>query len=137
MGIAVDVRASPAAEVQAAIAAGSFDLALVSTAVAEVPLEPLLNVPTPGEQVAQVLRVAALTERAADRVGLLQAALTLVGEAGPTIPEAQARRWQQEARMQDARMRRASCTPKRSMSYDNVLLIIGATVCLLMPLLLQ
>lgn len=87
-------------ELRASLGVSSFDLALVAAAVDDSPLEPLMGVPTASEQVAQVFHVAALTERAADRVGLLQAALALLTEVGGAMPEADIRRWRREAETQ-------------------------------------
>jgi len=87
-------------DLRASLNVGSFDLALVATAVADTPAEPLLGMPTASEQVVQAFRVAALTERAADRVGLLHAAVTLLNEAGSAIPATDSQRWRQEAQDQ-------------------------------------
>jgi hypothetical protein len=57
--------------------AGVFQLALVATAP-PIPLEPVAPMPTGREQIEQVLRVARLSDRAADRVALLESALRLV-----------------------------------------------------------
>ena len=57
--------------------AGVFELALVATAPPLV-LEPVAPMPTVREQVDQVLRVAALSDRAAERVALLESALQLL-----------------------------------------------------------
>jgi len=47
-----------------------------------VPLEPMLGMPTPREQLDQVLRLAAMAPNATDRVTLLQSALAMVNENG-------------------------------------------------------
>jgi len=62
-----------------------FELALVANP-AEVELEPLLGMPTAREQIGQLIRVAELTPRVAERVSLFQAALALLAEAGEVIP---------------------------------------------------
>ena len=61
-----------------------FDLSLVAMA-ADIPLEPLAGMPSLREQLDQVLRVAALTERPSERVALLQTALALLNEAPATM----------------------------------------------------
>jgi hypothetical protein len=78
----------------------SFDLALVANAVDEGALEPLLGGPGAREQLEQIFKVASLTGRVADRVGLWQAALAFLDEAGPRLSEVDARRWRQEAQAQ-------------------------------------
>ncbi len=93
-------------DLRATLGITSFDLALVASAEPDAPPEPLLDAPSISEQVVQVFRVAALTERAADRVGLLNAALAMLGEAGATIPESQAKRWRQDAQTQIRREER-------------------------------
>ena len=90
-------------DLRASLGVSAFDLAFVATAVDDAPPVPVIGAPTPSEQVAQVFRVVSMTERAADRIGLLQAALALLGEARSTIPAADAARWRQEA---EARIRR-------------------------------
>jgi len=72
-------------DLRAATGARSFDVALVARAP-DVVLEPLAAMPSPREQIDQVLRLAALTEHPAERVVLLRAALEVLGDAGPTIP---------------------------------------------------
>lgn len=83
-------------DLRASLGITSFDLAFVANAADEPPLVPLLDAPTFSQQMAQVFTVAGLTERAADRIGLLQAALVLLNEAGPLIPQAEVRRWRDE-----------------------------------------
>ena len=72
-------------DLRAAAGVGAFDLTLVAMAD-EVPLEPLLGMPAASEMVGQILAVAKLAERSAERVALLQSALALVHEAGAVIP---------------------------------------------------
>jgi hypothetical protein len=69
---------------RATLGIGQFELALVAP-TPDVPLEPLLGMPSPGEQFEQVLRVARLTGRAAERVALLQAALTVLDQPNVLI----------------------------------------------------
>ena len=57
----------------------SFDMTLVAMAPPVEILE-LAIIPSPREQVDQIFRVANLTERAADRVALLQSAIVLLDE---------------------------------------------------------
>jgi len=59
----------------------NFDLALVATAPS-VALEPVLGMPTPREQLDQLLRLAVMTPNSTDRVTLLQSALSMVNENG-------------------------------------------------------
>ena len=68
------------------VAAGisTFAVALVAMAP-EFELEPIVGMPSLREQVDQVFRVAGLTERAAERVALLQTALVMLNEAGSAI----------------------------------------------------
>ncbi len=83
-------------ELRASLGITSFDLAFVASAVDDPPLVALLDAPTLSQQMAQVFTVAALTERASDRIGLLQAALALLNDAGSSIPQAEARRWRDD-----------------------------------------
>jgi hypothetical protein len=69
------------AGLRAASGATTFDLALVASAPT-VPLEPMLGMPTPREQLDQVLRLAAMAPNATERVALLQSALAMVNENG-------------------------------------------------------
>jgi hypothetical protein len=62
-----------------------FDLALVAT-TNDIPKEPLQGMPSPKDQVTQLLHVADLMPRSVDRVALLQTALAVL-EANPaTLP---------------------------------------------------
>ena len=72
-------------DLRATAGIGAFELSLVAT-VADVPLEPLLDMPAPRELFYQVIRVAQLTDRSTERVSLLQTALALLDEAGAVIP---------------------------------------------------
>ena len=76
-------------DLRASLGISSFDLALVASP-ADAPLEPLLGVPGFREQLDQVLRVARVVERAADRMALLQTAVVMLAEAGGAIPAAEA-----------------------------------------------
>jgi len=69
------------ANLRAAGGATNFDLALVAS-TPTVPLEPVLGMPTPREQLDQVLRLAGSAPTATDRVALLQSALAMVNENG-------------------------------------------------------
>ncbi len=69
------------AGLRAASGATTFDVALVASAPT-VPLEPMLGMPTPREQLDQVLRLAAMAPNATERVALLQSALAMVNENG-------------------------------------------------------
>ena len=73
------------ADLRASSGERSFDVALVA-ATSEIPLEPLTTMPSPRDQIHQVLRLAALTERPAERVALFRTALGLLDDAGPTMP---------------------------------------------------
>jgi hypothetical protein len=84
-------------DLRASLGMSAFDLAFVASPAPAVPLEPLLGGPTMAEQVGQAFRVALLTDRAADRVGLMHAVLGMLAEAGTSIPEREARRWRNEA----------------------------------------
>ena len=72
------------ADLRAAAGIGAFDLTFVAATV-DVPLEPLLGMPAPGETVNQLLAVAKLAERSADRVARLRSALAVLHEAAATI----------------------------------------------------
>jgi len=69
------------ANLRSAGGATNFDVALVASSPA-VPLEPVLGMPSQREQLDQVLRLAAVTQNATDRVALLQSALVMVNESG-------------------------------------------------------
>jgi hypothetical protein len=73
-------------DLRAAAGIGAFDLSFVALA-ADVPLEPMYGMPAPREMVSQLLAVANLAERPAERVALLQSALALVHEAGLGVNE--------------------------------------------------
>lgn len=90
-------------DLRASLGMTSFDLAFVATAVDETPLVPLLAEPAAAEQLEQVFHMAALTERSADRVALLQAALSMLDESGESLPRDDVRRWRQDV---DGRIRR-------------------------------
>jgi hypothetical protein len=74
---------------RAAAGISAFDLSIVAM-VADVPLEPLLEMPAPRELFDQIIKVAALTDRSADQISLLQTALLLLDEARAEIPVAEA-----------------------------------------------
>jgi hypothetical protein len=69
------------ANLRAAGGATNFDLALVAS-MPTVALEPVLGMPTPREQLDQVLLLAGTASTATDRVALLQSALAMVNENG-------------------------------------------------------
>jgi hypothetical protein len=66
-----------------------FDLALVATA-RDIPAEPLQGMPSPQLQLTQLVHVADLMPRAADRVSLLQAALSMLDDSTSVLPVAEA-----------------------------------------------
>lgn len=84
---------------RAAAGISKFDVALVAD-VQDVPLEPILGMPSPQEQLAQVFRIASLTGGSSERVALLHAAVALIDEAGPAIPPAEAIRFRRSAEQQ-------------------------------------
>jgi hypothetical protein len=66
-----------------------FQLSLV--AMASPPeIEPVLGMPNVREQLDQTLRLATITKAPSERMALLQGALNLVAEAGPSLSEADA-----------------------------------------------
>jgi hypothetical protein len=72
-------------DLRAAAGVAAFDLAFVAMAP-EVPLEPVFGMPPKREMFDQLLKVAALADRSAERVVLLQSALSLLDETGGGIP---------------------------------------------------
>jgi len=68
-------------DLRAAAGVGAFDLSFVAMA-SDVPLEPLAGMPSPQQMVSQLLVVANLADRSADRIALLQSALAVVHEPG-------------------------------------------------------
>ncbi len=89
-------------DLRAAAGMTSFDVALVAMAP-DIPLEPMATMPSPREQIDEVLRVASLTERPSERLALLQTALLLLDDAGATIggPDAAALRRITETRIRE------------------------------------
>jgi hypothetical protein len=75
-------------DLRAAAGIGAFDLTFVAM-TADVPLEPVFGMPSPGEMVTQLLAVAKLAERSSERVALLQSALTLLHDAAASIAGAE------------------------------------------------
>jgi len=71
-------------ELRAQAGLSDFAVALVATAP-QPELEPLLPAPTLREEIDQTLTAARFTGHVADRLALLQEALSLVNEAGPSI----------------------------------------------------
>jgi hypothetical protein len=83
--------------------APSFELSLVAS-VPPPPIEPVLGMPEPREQLDQVLRVAELTPHAADRLSLFHAALALLHEGGAARgPDAARLRTSIERRVREER----------------------------------
>jgi len=68
-------------DLRAAAGVGAFDLSFVAVAD-DVPLEPLAGMPSPRHMVSQLLVVANLADRSAERVALLQTALATIHDAG-------------------------------------------------------
>ena len=66
-----------------------FELALIATSN-DISSEPLKGTPSPDGQVAQLVHVAGLMPRAADRVALLHAALSLLEESSASLAPAAA-----------------------------------------------
>ena len=62
-----------------------FSLALTG-GLADMPLQPTLGMPTLPEQLDQVFTIAELTERADDRVAVLQAALLIIADLEGALP---------------------------------------------------
>lgn len=75
----------------AAAGGAAFDLTFVASAP-DVAFEPLAIMPSPREQIDQVLRVAALTARPAEHLALLQAVLLLLKANPTTVPATDAAR---------------------------------------------
>jgi hypothetical protein len=69
------------ANLRAASGATNFDLSLVAS-MPLVPLEPVLGMPSPRQQLDQVLRLASMAPNSTERVTLLQSALAMVNENG-------------------------------------------------------
>jgi hypothetical protein len=68
-----------------------FALDLVAApAASAIALEPLVDMPTGQQQLDQLIRLAALTDRASDRVALLHTALGLIDDPNSGIPRAAA-----------------------------------------------
>ena len=66
----------------------SFEIALVAS-IPPVDLEPVLGLPSPGEQFLQLVRLADMTTQASERMVLLQTARALLDEGGPAaFPDA-------------------------------------------------
>ena len=81
----VRVLDSAISRLQGGVAPPSFQIALVSAP--EMTLEPLAAMPSPREQLEQLLRLARITGNVSDRFALLQSALTLVAAPGVTVAE--------------------------------------------------
>jgi hypothetical protein len=91
-------------DLRAAAGLTSFDVSLVATAP-EIALEPMATLPSPREQIDQVLQVASLTERPSERIALLQSVLVMLDEVAATTapPDVAALRRIAEARIEDER----------------------------------
>jgi hypothetical protein len=72
-------------DLRAAAGVGAFDLSFVAMAT-DVPLEPVLGMPSAPQIATQLLAVAKLAERSTERVALLQSALILINDTNP-VPE--------------------------------------------------
>ena len=82
---------------RAAQGATSFELSLV--AMAEAPeLEPVAGMPNTRQQLDEMFHVASMT-KGAERVAVLQSALTLINEAAPTLSDASALKRTTEAQI--------------------------------------
>lgn len=87
-------------DLRAALGITAFDLAFVANAFDETPGETLLEAPTVREQLEQVLKVASLTERAAERVALLHAGLALVEESTSILRADELKSWRRQVQAQ-------------------------------------
>ena len=83
-------------DLRAAAGRSDFNLALVATPE-ETGYEHLLGMPGIAEQIDATFRVAKLAPRVADRISLLQEALSLIAEAGALIPPVEAARLRRAA----------------------------------------
>jgi hypothetical protein len=85
----------------AASGARSFEFSLVADeSPAAPPTQPIFGMPAPREQLDQLLRVAAMTTRATERVALLQSALALLNDPASGIAAIEAGRLRQVAEEQ-------------------------------------
>jgi hypothetical protein len=73
-------------DLRSAAGISAFELTFVAMAP-EVPLEPLQGMPGPRDIVTQLLAVSKIAERSAERVALLQSALTVLLEAAASIAD--------------------------------------------------
>jgi hypothetical protein len=73
-------------DLRAAAGISAFELTFVALAP-EVALEPVHGMPAPRDIVTQLLAVAKLAQRSAERVALLQSALTVIHEAAAAIAD--------------------------------------------------
>jgi hypothetical protein len=69
----------------------SFELSLVAS-MPPVAVEPMIAMPTPGEQFDQAVRLAAMTSQSSERMALLHAALSLLDEHAAVFTDVVARR---------------------------------------------
>jgi hypothetical protein len=86
----VELLDNSIANLRAAAGVGAFDVALTANAPS-VELEPMLGMPDARESLRGVLAVARMTDRATDRVLLLQSALALLNEMGTLMPAREVR----------------------------------------------
>jgi len=80
------------AGLRAAAGVGAFELSLVASGP-DIAIQPLAEIPSVREQIDQALHVAALSDRPAERLALLQATLVLLNAEGGVIPAAAATRY--------------------------------------------
>ncbi len=83
-------------DIRASAGQNDFAVSLVATPE-ETGFEPLSGMPTLREQIDQTFRVASLSVRVPDRVALLQEALAMLAEAGPSIPPEESLRLRRQA----------------------------------------
>lgn len=74
------------AGLRAATGQKSFELSLVA-AMPPVDLEPMIAMPTPGEQLDQLMRLAAITAQSSERMALLHASVSLLDEHAAAFPD--------------------------------------------------
>jgi hypothetical protein len=70
----------------APIGTGSIELALAADTPIPIDLEPVYGMPTAREQLDQLLKLASMTGRPAERVALLQSALALISDPRAGLP---------------------------------------------------
>jgi hypothetical protein len=105
-------------DLRASAGLSEFAVSLVATPE-ETGFEPLMGVPSIREQIGQMFRVAALSERIPDRISLLQEAYALLNEAGSLIPPEESLRLRRSAEDQ---IRAESVIDQRYISLSRRLL---------------